>query len=144
MIEEIGSIFKIITLANQIKGTLNKIKDIEVKQMVSELVSEISDNQIALSELKIEAAKKDEKIHVLENQLKLKQEIIFDVNHKVYYRKEDIQKGQPICPGCFEVNGKLITLQIHTNNNNELQFFHCNVCEKDVYYKLSGYANIIS
>jgi len=118
--------------AKELKKWSDTIQDLEVKMLVSNLLSEIADIKVECATLKTESIKYEEKITELQRQLTVKESVEYDdkrYKYGFYYSKEDVEKNQPYCPRCYEKDKELIHLISHKSKRNEGHSFDCIQCK---------------
>ena len=109
----------IINDAREIVALIKKSGDIELERKILNLQSEIIELTQERNELK-------EKCSDLQAQLTLTAKMTF--KPPVYYAEGD---PTPLCPTCWENDGKSIHLVGPIRDNNPR--YYCNVCEKAIY-----------
>ena len=71
--------------------------------------------KLETAEIKSLIIEKDEKIQSLENQLKLKNDLVYEAPY--YWMKNNNDKEGPFCQKCYDADQKLIRLQRGNNDN---------------------------
>ncbi len=137
-IKEGGKIMDIFTsintalgIAKELKKWSDTIQNLEVKMMVSDLLSEMADIKVECASLKTESIKYEERIVELQKQLTVKESVEYDdkrYKYGFYYSKEDAEKNQPYCPRCYEKDKELIHLISHKPKHGG-HSFECIQCK---------------
>ncbi len=125
------SINTAVGIANQLKKWSDTIQDLEIKVLVSNLLSEIADIKVECATLKTESIQYTDKIAELQKQLDIKKSIVFDdkrFKYGFYYSTEDAEKNQPYCPTCKEHSESLIHLTSQKPKRGG-HYFECKVCK---------------
>jgi len=112
-----------VDIAKFIKNSSDTLDKSGQKLKLAELIGALADIKMETAEIKSLIIEKDEKIQSLENQLKLKNNLVYDT---AYYWMENPhgEREGTYCQKCWDANDKLIRLQ---NRNND--FWICCNCE---------------
>jgi hypothetical protein len=112
-----------VEAANFIKNGFDTLDKAEQKIKLADLLGALADIKTETAEIKSLIIEKDEKIQLLEKQLKLKNDLIYE---PPYYFIDNKDKGKdgPFCQKCWDADEKLIRLQ---SGNNDI--WGCRNCK---------------
>ena len=112
-----------VDIAKFIKNSSETLGKSEQKLKLAELIEALADIKMETAEIKALIIKKDERIELLENKLKLKNDLIYDAPY-YFIDNHDKKKDGPYCQKCYDVDEKLIRLQ--EIGNDEWDCYSCN------------------
>ena len=121
------SINTALGIAKELKKWSDTIQDLEVKVLVSNLLSEMADIKVECASLKTETIKYEEKIIELQKQLNYKEDMFFDNRTGCMYKAEDRDKINPYCPKCLSEKFQLNNMQKISTAMGQFQI--CVVCK---------------
>ena len=112
-----------VDIAKFIKNSSDTLDKSGQKLKLAELIETLADIKMETAEIKSLIIEKDEKIQSLEDQLKLKNNLIYEAPY--YWMKNNSgDKEGPFCQKCYDVDKKLIRLQ--GRGNGEWDCHSCN------------------
>ncbi len=117
-----------IDVLKKVKVLADKYGDVEIKEIVVDLRSELADTKSLVIEMKEEINNLKEESGKLKQKLKTTKEISF--LNGAYYRKNDVDRKQPFCPTCFETDQILVTMRpFRTSMALDTGNMKCNNCK---------------
>jgi len=111
-----------VDIAKFIKNSSDTLDKSGQKLKLAELIEALADIKMETAEIKSLIIEKDEKIQLLENQLKLKNDLKYVAPH-YWLINSDEEKDGPFCQKCYDSDGKLIRLQ--GGNNDRWECRNC-------------------
>jgi len=133
----------IVLLANQTAAAINIAKYIknsqeimdksEQKLKLAELIETLANIKMEIADVKSTLLEKDEEILKLKEELKLKEDLIYEQPY--YWIKKEDSKDGPYCQNCYDFNKSLIRLQELGTG-----FWECFSCTKK--FKDKNYTSI--
>lgn len=133
-IASISSALSSLKIATDITRLLREsgltLEKAEIKLKLAELIEALAETKIQLSEIKNLVFERDQQIKELEDALKIKRELKWEI--PFYYLDEVDSKDGPYCQQCYDKDGKLIRLQEPRTGSGALE---CKTCGKHFYEK---------
>ena len=112
-----------VDIAKFIKNSSDALDKSGQKLKLAELIEALADIKMETSDIKSLIIDKDEKIQLLENQLKLKNDLVYEAPY-YWMINSDEEKEGPFCQNCYDTDGKLIRLQ-KFGSNDRWKCYHC-------------------
>ena len=120
-----------VDIAKFIKNSSDTLDKSGQKLKLAELIEALADIKMETAEIKSLIIEKDEKIQSLENQLKLKNDLVYEAPYYWMKNNNDDKEG-PFCQKCYDADKKLIRLQKFDTGQ-----WNCSVCKN--YYTDDDY-----
>ena len=104
-----------VDIAKFIKNSSGTLDKSGQKLKLAELIEALADIKMETAEIKSLIIEKDEKILALENQLRLKNDLIYEAPYYLIDNGENKKEG-PFCQKCYDADKQLIRLQFRVND----------------------------
>lgn len=105
----LGSLKTATDIAKLIKDSGASLEQAEVKLQIAELISALAEAKIEIAGIQSELMKKDDIISSLNEQLTIKQKVVWDKPY--YWLVDDSDRDGPFCQRCYDVERRLVRLQ---------------------------------
>ena len=112
-----------VDIAKFIKNSSDTLDKSGQKLKLAELIEALADIKMETADIKSLIIDKDEKIQLLENQLKLKNDLVYEAPYYWMINSDEGKEG-PFCQNCYDTDGKLIRLQ-KFGFNDQWKCYHC-------------------
>jgi len=113
-----------VDIAKFIKSSSDTLDKSGQKLKLAELIEALADIKMETAEIKSLIIEKDEKIESLKNQLKLKNDLIYEAPY-YWMKNENDEKEGPFCQKCYDASKQLIRLQKFGTNDR----WKCHNCD---------------
>ena len=118
-------------IAKLLKETDVSLEKAEVKLKLADLIGALADVKMQFADVRELLLEKEERINALENELKLKINMVFETPY--YWMESDTGRVGPFCPSCFDDKQKQARLIESTRG-----YWSCCICTKN--FKDKNYA----
>ncbi|MEY2859527.1 MAG: hypothetical protein RLZZ74_3843, partial [Cyanobacteriota bacterium] len=118
------AVTRTLDLLKHCRELADKANDIETKELILEMRSELADTKSVLIDAKEEINSKRELITELERKIKQKESLT--LVGSFYYKDADTDTI-PFCPSCFEKDNQAIHLQISPMQT--FGYYRCPACQ---------------
>ena len=126
----LGSIRTATELAKAIKGADLSLEKAETKLKIAELISALADAKIQAAEIQDLLQEKDKEIKDLKNLISLRDKVVRG-KYGFYYKEDDQENNEPLCPKCWESEEKTFHLgRLNTPYFPQYYSFTCPNCDK--------------
>lgn len=132
----VGAINGAIEIARAVRSADKEIAAADLKLQMADLIDQLANTKIALTELQEELRAKDGEIGELKANFAFRGELVEARN--LFFRKhaDGDPVGRPFCPRCNEVDGKWISMQRKAGSRRTSW---CPECKAEI--EVSGYAD---
>lgn len=105
----LGSLKTATDIAKLIKESGTSLEQAEVKLQIAELISALAEAKTEIAGIQSELMKKNDIISYLNEQLTIKQKVVWDKPY--YWLVDESDRDGPFCQRCYDVERRLVRLQ---------------------------------